>query len=320
MTSLAGEGAFSTVLRTLENGRFVAHKRIRFVGGSNDVPSGVFREMMALKHLGGHPNIVHLLRVDPSDCGVVLVLEYVPMDAASLLQVQQPYLPQRAVKALLRMLLKGLAHMHGKRIMHRDIKPSNVLVGCDGVLKIADFGLARVFYPEDGMRTYSHQVYTRWYRPPEILYGATCYDGPSADMWAAGLVAAELFEGIPLLPGTNDIDQISRIFHALGSPNEESWPEFNALPDAGKISFAEIDISPEKGAGRLFFRIRDDPVSAHFVLRMIKLNPRARASASELLSDGYFHRGDPAASPEDIGNLVHLGLMKVKYTNHFETV
>lgn len=62
------------------------------------------------------------------------------------------------------------------------------LGGAAGEMKLADFGLARMFgHPEDGR--YTSQVFTRWYRPPELLFGSTCY-GPSVDMWAAGCVFA----------------------------------------------------------------------------------------------------------------------------------
>lgn len=75
-------------------------------------------------------------------------------------------------------------------ILHRDLKPSNILISLQGILKIADFGLAR---PHDGGANpcYTHTVATRWYRAPELLYGARCY-GPAVDLWAVGVILAEL--------------------------------------------------------------------------------------------------------------------------------
>lgn len=80
----------------------------------------------------------------------------------------------------------------------QDLKPANLLISVHGVLKIADFGLARLMW-EDVSRQYSHQVATRWYRAPELLYGARFYSA-SIDMWAVGCIFGEMFNSSPLFP------------------------------------------------------------------------------------------------------------------------
>jgi cyclin-dependent kinase 7 len=96
-----------------------------------------------------------------------------------------------------------------------------LLVNKKGVLKIADFGLAKRFGTPD--RLHTHRVVTRFYRAPELLFGARAY-GPAVDIWAVGCIVAELLLRVPFLPGESDLDQLTKIFTTLGSPNEETWP------------------------------------------------------------------------------------------------
>ncbi|KHJ76200.1 hypothetical protein OESDEN_24180 [Oesophagostomum dentatum] len=84
------------------------------------------------------------------------------------------------IKLLLFQLLRGLDFCHKKKILHRDLKPQNLLLDDSGVLKLADFGLARA--KSVPSRTYSHEVVTLWYRPPDVLLGSTEYS-TSLDMW-----------------------------------------------------------------------------------------------------------------------------------------
>jgi cell cycle related kinase len=107
-------------------------------------------------------------------------------------------LTEAQIKSYLLMLMKGVAHCHQNSIMHRDLKPANLLLSSSGHLKLADFGLARVFSNEKG-RLYSHQVATRWYRAPELLYGAREYDA-GVDLWAVGCIFGELLNNSPLFP------------------------------------------------------------------------------------------------------------------------
>ena len=111
--------------------------------------------------------------------------------------------------------------------MHRDLKPQNILLGDKGVIKIADFGLARAFSVP--LRPYSHEVVTMWYRSPELLLGATEYT-IAVDMWSVGCIFFEMVVMQALFPGDTAIEMIERIFELLGTPNTTIWPEYEQLP------------------------------------------------------------------------------------------
>lgn len=82
----------------------------------------------------------------------------------------------------------------------QDLKPANLLISNNGILKIADLGLSRTLWsPEENDRAYTHQVATRWYRAPELLYGSRHYD-QSVDLWAVGCIFAEMINKTALFP------------------------------------------------------------------------------------------------------------------------
>jgi len=150
-------------------------------------------------------------------------------------------------------ILKGLSFCHSHRILHRDLKLANLLIDRKGILKLADFGLARAFGVP--IRAYTHEVVTLWYRAPEILLGQQRYSTP-VDMWSVGCIFAELVTKRPLFPGDCEIDELFRIFRfpplpwdgalcygdstsfsasgwhrTLGTPCDEVWPGVTSLPD-----------------------------------------------------------------------------------------
>lgn len=100
-------------------------------------------------------------------------------------------------------LLNGLDHCHSRGVLHRDIKGSNLLIDNNGILKIADFGLASFFDPHHSVPMTS-RVVTLWYRPPELLLGATQY-GVAVDLWSSGCILGELFARKPIMPGRTEV-------------------------------------------------------------------------------------------------------------------
>ena len=100
-------------------------------------------------------------------------------------------------------LLSGLDHCHSRGVLHRDIKGSNLLIDNNGILKIADFGLATAYDPRHSVPLTS-RVVTLWYRPPELLLGASHY-GVAVDLWSTGCILGELYTGKPILPGKTEV-------------------------------------------------------------------------------------------------------------------
>lgn len=100
---------------------------------------------------------------------VYLVFEFVEHDFHGILD-RKIKLEKSHVKCVMKQLLEGIAYLHEKHILHRDIKGGNILMNKHGILKIADFGLARIYYPGRDL-PYTNRVVTLWYRAPELLLG-----------------------------------------------------------------------------------------------------------------------------------------------------
>lgn len=135
-----------------------------------------------------HPNIVGLYEIMLQAPNIYLVFEYMDHDLTGLNGNPAYQLELTHVKCLTQQFLRGLGHMHSMGILHRDLKGSNLLIDRQGLLKIADFGLARLDESTGGpslRRDYTNRVITLWYRPPELLLGSTDY-GAEVDIWSAG--------------------------------------------------------------------------------------------------------------------------------------
>ncbi|CAH8480885.1 unnamed protein product [Schistosoma rodhaini] len=229
-----GEGAHGVVLKAkhIESGELVALKKVPLRKLADGIPNTALREIKALQFIESSPYVVHLREVFPHGTGFVLVFEYMVTDLSEVIRNSEPPLTEEQSKCYMLMILRGVEVMHANGIMHRDLKPANLLISAEGVLKIADFGLARVF-ENNNERLYSHQVATRWYRAPELLYGAKKYTN-SVDLWyinynlfgfrAIGCIFGELLNSSPLFPGENDIEQLWFVVRVLGTPNEDIWP------------------------------------------------------------------------------------------------
>jgi glycogen synthase kinase 3 beta len=114
-------------------------------------------------------------------------------------------------------ILKGLVFVHDLGVVHRDLKPENVLMNEEGVVKICDFGSAKII---DKAGKNTPYIVSRFYRAPELILGISTYGSP-IDIWATGCIFAELITQKPLFPGKTEGSQLLEQIAILGTISEE---------------------------------------------------------------------------------------------------
>jgi len=148
---------------------------------------------------------------------IYVITELMQSDLHKIIVSSQP-LTADHVKVFLYQILRGLKYLHSARILHRDIKPGNLLVNSNCLLKICDFGLARV--EETRGRCMTQEVVTQYYRAPELLMGTKHYTS-AIDMWSVGCIFAELLGRRILFQAQTPILQLELITDLLGTPVPE---------------------------------------------------------------------------------------------------
>ncbi|KAJ3026858.1 UNVERIFIED_CONTAM: dual specificity protein kinase yak1 [Siphonaria sp. JEL0065] len=119
------------------------------------------------------------------------------------------------VRIFVKQILECLVLLSRAKIIHSDLKPENILLKTltEPEIKVIDFGSA--CHENQTIYTY---IQSRFYRSPEVLVGLPYTS--SIDMWSLGCIAAELYLGLPLFPGTSEYNQVSRIVDVLGMPQQ----------------------------------------------------------------------------------------------------
>ncbi|XP_023319481.1 cyclin-dependent kinase 14 [Eurytemora carolleeae] len=278
-----GEGSYATVFKGYSNltKQVVALKEIR-LQEEEGTPFTAIREASLLKELK-HANIVTLHDIIHTKSSLTFVFEFVNTDLSQYLEKHPGGLIGKNVKLLMFQLLRGLAYCHCRRILHRDVKPQNLLISEAGELKLADFGLARA--KSVPSHTYSHEVVTLWYRPPDVLLGQTNYT-TSLDIWGAGCIFVEMINGYPCFPGVRDVfDQLDKIFRVTGTPTEEVWPGVSSLPN---YKLHKLCYYKNQRLGQVWPRLHEIPFAES--LGNLLLQPRAnkRLGAEQALRHRFF--------------------------------
>ncbi|XP_065872790.1 probable serine/threonine-protein kinase At1g54610 [Euphorbia lathyris] len=278
-----GQGTYSNVYkaRDLISGKIVALKKVRFDNLEPESVKFMAREILVLRRLD-HPNVLKLegLVTSRMSCSLYLVFEYMDHDLSGLAARQGVKFSEAQIKCYMKQLLSGLEHCHSRGVLHRDIKGSNLLIDNEGILKIADFGLATFFDPERKVPMTS-RVVTLWYRPPELLLGATHY-GVGVDLWSAGCILAELLAGKPIMPGRTEVEQLHKIFKLCGSPSEEYWKK-SKLPNATLFK-------PQQPYKRCIAETFKDfpPASLPLIETLLSIEPDNRGTAVTALNSEFF--------------------------------
>lgn len=286
-TKVIGNGSFGVVYQAklCDTGELVAIKKVlqdkRFKN----------RELQIMRKLEHH-NIVKLKFFFYSSGEKVgkmkdevylnLVLEYVP---ETVYRVARHYskskqtLPILYIKLYMYQLFRSLAYVHSQGVCHRDIKPQNLLIDPEsGVLKLIDFGSAKQLVRGEPNVSY---ICSRYYRAPELIFGATDYTS-QIDVWSAGCVLAELMLGQPIFPGDSGVDQLVEIIKVLGTPTREQIREMN--PNYSEFKFPQIKAHPWSKV----FRPRSPPEPIELVSLLLEYTPSRRITPLEACAHVFF--------------------------------
>ncbi|EFY87997.1 putative cell division cycle related protein kinase 7 [Metarhizium acridum CQMa 102] len=287
--SVVGSGTYGKVFKGVNvyTKGLVALKRIRMEGERDGFPVTAVREIKLLQSLR-HANIVNLqeVMVEKNEC--FMVFEYLSHDLTGLLNHPTFKLAPAQKKDLAKQLFEGLDYLHTRGVLHRDIKAANILVSNTGVLKLADFGLAR-FYAKRHQLDYTNRVITIWYRSPELLLGETQYTA-AVDVWSAACVMVEIFNRTAIFPGDGtELSQLEKIYSVLGTPNRQEWP--------GLVDMAWFELlRPTVKRKSVFFDkyiSKLTPAAFELLSAMFQYDPAKRPTAAEALQHAYFTTEEP---------------------------
>ena len=285
-TKKIGEGTFAVVFEGIDKqtDQTVAIKKIKLDAKNPGIDISTLRELKALKSLSSHPNIAKLLSVYGSGKNLNFVMEYYKSDLEKVIKDRSLTFGPADIKAWMLMILRGVESMHQRGFLHRDLKPSNLLVGEDGNIRIADFGLCRDFaFPYE---PFTCQVVTLWYRSPELLLGAKYYGG-NVDVWSVGCIFAELMLRTPFLSCEGgELAQLDTIYRALGTPSSTDWPEIIDLP-----SYHSPPKTQKPLLKSIFNAASEDALD--LLEGMLTYNPNRRLTARQCLMHPYFANYPP---------------------------
>lgn len=291
-----GQGTFGEVFKAREkksNKKFVAMKKVLMDNEKEGFPITALREIRILQLLK-HENVVNLIEICRTKATAnnryrstfYLVFDFCEHDLAGLLSNINVKFSLGEIKKVMQQLLNGLYYIHSNKILHRDMKAANVLITKNGVLKLADFGLARAFsITKNGQANrYTNRVVTLWYRPPELLLGDRNY-GPPVDMWGAGCIMAEMWTRSPIMQGATEQQQLIFISQLCGSFTPDVWPGVESLELYQKM---ELPMGHKRKVRDRLRPYVKDTHGVDLLDKLLILDPKERTDADSALNHDFF--------------------------------
>ncbi|XP_003424012.1 cyclin-dependent kinase 9 isoform X2 [Nasonia vitripennis] len=273
--------------------RYVAMKKVLMDNEKEGFPITALREIRILQLLKNE-NIVNLIEICRTKANqnnkyrstFYLIFDFCEHDLAGLLSNVNVKFSLGEIKKVMQQLLNGLYYIHSNKILHRDMKAANVLITKNGILKLADFGLARAFSAnkKDQPNRYTNRVVTLWYRPPELLLGDRNY-GPPVDLWGAGCIMAEMWTRSPIMQGNTEQQQLTLISQLCGSITPDVWPGVDALELFNKMELIQGQKRKVKDRLRPYVK---DPYACDLLDKLLILDPSRRFDSDSALNHDFF--------------------------------
>ena len=264
---------------------YVAIKKCKKIFHSRTMAKRALREVRILRLLD-HENVISLQCVlhsmtDNTFTEMYVIFEIMQTDLAMIIRSSQ-VLCDTHVQCFVHQMLLGLQYLQDHQIVHRDIKPRNLLVNSNCQLKIADFGLARVYSPdnENKIVAMTEYVTTRWYRAPEVIVGWHRYDY-AVDMWAVGTIIAELLGRVPIFAGADSAKQLDLIIRTLGRP-DEAFIELCRKPTHRKFLRQHVNVGQLASLEKKYPHA--NPRAIALMSKLLIIDPAKRPTASEALA------------------------------------
>ncbi len=222
VVDLIGRGGMGALYRARDPriGRYVAIKQLRPEFDTPELRDRFSREAAAAGGLS-HPNIVTIFDVGEDEGLPFIAMEYVRGETFTDVLGLRPPLSVLRKLQLVEEVCAGLAHAHEAGIVHRDIKPANLIVSSEGIVKILDFGIAKL--SSSGITLPGVILGTLNYMAPEQVRGEAV--DARVDIFAVGAVLYELLTHRQAFPGRASSEVLDKILRGTPAPIAEAYPD-----------------------------------------------------------------------------------------------